>query len=162
MNKRIVYKFSDGSEIFFAQGTFDEWCVYLKNQDSSPMSPKDTQYFESLNSLRDVKDSQSIYEDFLLFYDKTNQDIEDETLSLITEISKSYGKMSNYANKLFVTIYATMIAELNKKNTKLGKRIKRLGVHKVLIENETVTLAANFMRGMNWREIDQMCRLRGF
>ena len=55
-----------------------------------------------------------------------------------------------------------MLAEENKAFTRLGKRIKRLGMHKLLIENETVADAANFMRGMGWRQIDAMCKERGF
>jgi hypothetical protein len=55
-----------------------------------------------------------------------------------------------------------MIAEERKAGTRLGKRIKRLGVHKFLIEKKTVTEAANFMRGMGWRQIDAMCKERGF
>jgi hypothetical protein len=38
---------------------------------------------------------------------------------------------------------------------------KRLSVHKVLMEGEDVAEAANFMRGM-WRDIDRLCRERGF
>jgi hypothetical protein len=55
-----------------------------------------------------------------------------------------------------------MLAEEKKAGTRLGKRIKRLGVHKLLIEKRTVDEAANFMRGMNWRTIDTMCKERGF
>lgn len=55
-----------------------------------------------------------------------------------------------------------MVAENLKANTRLGKRIKRLGVHQLLFENRTVLDAANFMRGMGWREIAGMCEERGF
>jgi len=55
-----------------------------------------------------------------------------------------------------------MISEENKANTRLGKRIKRLGVHKLLIENQPVYEAANFMRGMDWRTIDRLCAERNF
>jgi len=55
-----------------------------------------------------------------------------------------------------------MIAEERKANTRLGKRIKRLGIHALLMESVSVANAANFMRGMGWREIDRLCRERGF
>ena len=63
---------------------------------------------------------------------------------------------------IFSILYMAMIAEERKKNTRLGKRIKRLGIHKLLIEKSNVLDAANFMRGMGWREIDSLCRARGF
>ena len=45
---------------------------------------------------------------------------------------------------------------------RLGKRIKRLGIHELLVEGKSVSDAANFMRGMGWREIDSICRGYGF
>ena len=59
-------------------------------------------------------------------------------------------------------LYLAMIAEERKANTKLGKRIKRLGVHKLLFDGGNVSNSANFMRGMGWREIDALCRQYGF
>lgn len=55
-----------------------------------------------------------------------------------------------------------MIAEENKKHTKLGRRIKRLGIYTLLIEKRDLNYAANFMKGMPWRKIDRLCRERGF
>ena len=55
-----------------------------------------------------------------------------------------------------------MIAEERKQYTRLGKRIKRLGIYKLLIEKSNIYEAANFMRGMNWKDIDELCKNRGF
>jgi hypothetical protein len=55
-----------------------------------------------------------------------------------------------------------MIAEEQKQYTKLGKRIKRLGIHMLLIEQLSVHEAANIMRGMGWRDIAVLCDERGF
>ena len=55
-----------------------------------------------------------------------------------------------------------MIAEENKKNTKLGKRIKRLGIYELLYGEKNVEYATNFMKGMNWRDIEQLCKEKGF
>jgi len=45
---------------------------------------------------------------------------------------------------------------------KLGKRLKRLGVHKILMEGMKVDIAANWSRGRPWREISEECERRGF
>ncbi len=80
----------------------------------------------------------------------------------IDEISESYGEIALEFSKIFTILYMGMLAEENKEGTRLGKRIKRLGVHKLLLEGQTVNESANFMRGMNWRQIDALCKERGF
>jgi hypothetical protein len=55
-----------------------------------------------------------------------------------------------------------MIAEENKENTHLGKRIKRLGMHQLLVEQADPLIVANYSRGMSWRAIDADCKARGF
>ena len=55
-----------------------------------------------------------------------------------------------------------MIAEENKAFTRLGRRIKRLGVYGLLLEDMSVEHAADFTRGMRWKDIAAMCSERGF
>jgi hypothetical protein len=55
-----------------------------------------------------------------------------------------------------------MIAENNKLNTKLGKRIKRLGLHTLLIDGKSIDYSVSFMRGMSWKDIDLLCKSKGF
>jgi hypothetical protein len=83
-------------------------------------------------------------------------------LDKIVESSEKYLEKKLVFRKVFTILYATMIAEENKAYSKLGKRIKRLGVHSILVEEMEVAQAANFMRGMGWRKIDELCRARGF
>lgn len=86
----------------------------------------------------------------------------DASLLVIDEVSAAYGNDSLAMSKTLTTMYMGMIAEENKRFTRLGKRIKRLGTHMLLLEGLGVDDAANFMRGMGWRDIDGMCRERGF
>ena len=83
-------------------------------------------------------------------------------MNRISTLSASYGDNALAVDVVFTILYMAMIAEERKAYTKLGKRIKRLGIHALLIENVPVNSAANFMRGMGWREIDNLCRQRGF
>ena len=71
-------------------------------------------------------------------------------------------RFNDKLDMLFTILYMGMIAEERKANTRLGKRIKRLGVHMLLLEGREVDDAANCMRGMNWREIDALCKARKF
>ena len=64
---------------------------------------------------------------------------------------------------IILGIFSVLLnAEENKKNTRLGKKIKRLGVHQVLKENLNIRVAANYSKGLGWRDIEQECRNRGF
>ena len=55
-----------------------------------------------------------------------------------------------------------MVAEERKAGTRLGKRIKRLGVHQLLMEHKSPYDSANFTRGMDWKEIAGLCEECGF
>ena len=55
-----------------------------------------------------------------------------------------------------------MIAEENKGNAILKKRIKRLGMHQVLLENYTPEHAANFSKGKKWKDLDKLMKQKGF
>ena len=55
-----------------------------------------------------------------------------------------------------------MLAEENKEKSVLGKRIKRLGLYTLLIEDKPVDHSANFMNGKKCGVLDKLCKERGF
>ena len=83
-------------------------------------------------------------------------------LKYITHISSRYADDALRVDIIFSILYVAMISEEKIVYTKLGKRIKRLGVHLLLVDGESVEDSANIMRGKGWREIDTDCRNRGF
>jgi hypothetical protein len=62
----------------------------------------------------------------------------------------------------FTVLYAGMIAEENKQNAILKKRVKRLGMHQVLMLNMPSSVAAKFSYGKKWRDLDAIMRPYGF
>ena len=158
----IIKRFSDGAFLESAQGSFDEWCVYITNAQGERRPPYDRDYFGFLKKISTVFGVEKIYSDFVSIYERTEDEIVEATLEHIEAIAETYGTKSLQMEKIFTILYMAMIAEENKRNTKLGKRIKRLGMHVLLLENQSVEYAANFMRGKGWREIDGLCRERGF
>lgn len=158
----IVKQFDDGSYLEYASGKFDAWCVYMVNPAKKFRAPPlDTQYFTFLQNQADTF-GDKVYADFVSIYDATGKEVEQSVLSLIEQIAATYGDKAVEFSKIYTILYMAMIAEERKAFTRLGKRIKRLGVHKLLIEKVNVNEAANFMRGMGWRQIDAMCKERGF
>lgn len=158
---RIVKIFIDNSHLEFDKGGFDNWCVYYVDDKGCKRPPLDVDYFKQLKELSDKYGVERVYSDFVSIYDKTTKSIEVTVLNFINELADSYEK-SLTVNKLFTTLYMAMIAEENYPNTKLGRKIKRLGVFEMLFGNREISDAANFMRGMSWRYINDLCRQRGF
>ncbi len=148
--------------IEFDIGAFDNWCVYLTRAGQAKYAPKDTEYFYRLQQLSEIYGDQKIYNDFLTYYALTNKNIDPNVLSLITQLANTYGNDAEKTDVWFTVIYAGMIAEENKANAVLKKRIKRLAMHQVLIEKLDVTYAANFSRGKKWRELDLLMWQMGF
>ena len=159
----IVKVFENGTILFFDEGQFDEYCVYQLNKGEKQFAPSDKNYFDFLKTLADKYGTVYVYKDFVNIYNQTSKVIDDGVLHQISEIARDrYSEEKVDVDIQFTILYMTMLAEENKKYTKLGKRIKRLGVHVLLFENKTSNEAADFLRGIPWREIDKMCRERGF
>ena len=158
----IIKTFSDGSSLKYDRGKFDDWCVYLTKLDGSSKPPRDTDYFKQLQEFAQTHGTEKVYGDFVSVYNMTGKQVEESTLTVISSISSTYGNDANAVDVILSILYMAMIAEERKVNTRLGKRIKRLGIYKLLIEGESVYEAANFMRGMGWRDIAELCKARGF
>ena len=159
---KMIKEFNDGSYLEYDRGSFDDWCVYLTKTDGTRKPPRDIDYFQQLKNLSNTYGSDRVYDDYVKVYELTGKSVDDNVLNEISEISNKYGEDSLEVDIIFSILYMAMIAEENKAFTKLGKRIKRLGIYKLLIENNSVQQSANFMRGMGWREISDLCNERGF
>lgn len=156
--KRLFMNLTDGTTIYFGRGKFDDWCiyVYLPNEET-PFFPLDSWYFERLQHIGVA----TLYPDFIKIYKLTSWRSSIFVKQLIKQLSKKY-EQRTLVELVFAILYAGMIAEENKENSILGKRIKRLGVHQVLIDNFDAQIAANFSRGMPWQDIEKECLSRGF
>ena len=157
-----IKEFEDGSFLEYDRGQFDDWCVYLNSPDGSRRPPLDRDYFTQLQEFSGIYGVDRIYSDYVAVYELVGKAVDNNSLSEISRIASFYGDDSLELDKIFSILYMAMVAEERKAYTKLGKRIKRLGIHKLLIEGRTVYESANFMRGMNWKAIDALCKERGF
>jgi hypothetical protein len=156
----LISTFPDGSYLEFDKGSFDAWCVYLKPVGLPRYAPKDVDYFVELAHIAAKHGRQKVYNDFVTIFDSTSKSIDSAVLHHITRRSATYSPDHVAVNKLFTILYAGMVAEENKANTKLGKRIKRLGVHQVLIDQMKPEAAAVFSRGMKWQQVLREYRQR--
>ena len=158
----LIKLINNSTRIEFDKGTFDDWCVYLSKPNERRYAPLDTEYFGRLQELSKKYTSQKIYNDFIKFYTLTDKNLSQVILRLIDAIAKDYLEDEEEINIWFTIIYAGMIAEENKANAILKKRVKRLGMHQVLILNLPPEYAANFSKGKKWKELDLIMKTNGF
>jgi hypothetical protein len=146
----------------FDTGSFDDYCVYLTRPGQPKYAPSDLEYFSRLKLISNNQGAARIYNDYLLFYEGTGKDINQDILNQITVISHEYENDAEEMDTWFTVIYAGMIAEENKANAILKKRIKRLGMHQLLLEDFSPEEAANFSRNKKWQELDAVMKQKGF
>lgn len=160
--RRLILRLADGGVLEFGPGNFDDWCVFVTRAGQPPLAPADREYFTELRALATRHGNYRIYEDFKQVYDSTGPAVDEVVLRLIAVQAAGYRRDAAEAERLLAILYAGMVAEENKAGAKLKKRIKRLGVHQVLIEGLPPEVAADFSRGRPWPELDEECRRRGF
>jgi len=158
----LITTFPDGSALSFDQGRFDDWCVYVSVPNGTRFAPTDREYFADLQRLAAAHGATKIYRHFVAIYELTNQELNPHVLALIENQSQEYGADALKIRRLLSIMYAGMVAEENRAHTRLGKRVKRLGLHQTLLERLPAHIAANFSKGKRWQAIARECVQRGF
>jgi len=148
--------------IEFDQGKFDKWCVYVKMEGRPRYAPVDEEYFCFFKNMALKHGAQKVYNDFVIIYNLTTARHDQRVINKIKEISASYHADAEHTELWLSVIYGGMIAEENKANMILKKRIKRLGMHQILIENVEPQTAAKFSLGKKWSELNALMQQRGF
>lgn len=160
---RTIKIFADGTSLEYDAGKFDDWCVYLRSADGRQRRAlRDVEYFTRAQELSQAHGVDVFYADFVTVYDATTGTMTDTVHQTIDGLSVKYGGDQLSANKVFTTLYATMVAEEVKAFAVLKKRIKRLGLYQVLFEDMPVEVAANFSKGKKVAELAPLCKARGF
>lgn len=156
---KIIKQLRHSRCVIFDRGKFDEWCVYLLEENGYRKAPFDREYFSDLQMLSSLYPKDKVYLDFLRIYQQTTQYIDPQVNSLIDDIVTTYAVVhQDLLEQCFTVIYAGMIAEENKKNAILKKRIKHLGVYQILKLKMLPDVVANFSRKRSWQELDRIMR----
>ncbi len=155
-------KLSHGSYLCYDEGGFDSWCVYEVYSNGDRKAPRDIDVFLVLNDLANKFGRDDIYAQFIKIYEVTTRKFDVSVVELIREIALKYQEYCDELFRVLAILYMTMIAEENKKNTKLGKRIKRLGVYYLLVFGKSPDYCVSFMEGYSWKRIDELCLEGGF
>lgn len=159
----LIKRLQHHRAVIFDTGKFDDWCVYVVERNGYKKAPHDETYFSDLCNIKSKYAGHKVYDDFVRIYERTTGKIDPAVLSLIDELVTSYLQEDRIlVEQWFTVIYAGMIAEENKVNAVLKKRIKRLGMHQVLILDIPAVEAARFSKGKKWNELDAIMKPLGF
>lgn len=160
---RLIKSLKENRKVIFDSGNFDDWCVYVVEENGRKKAPFDTEYFTDLKSIAKRYEENKVYNDFVAIYSKTTKSIDKDVLDLIDAIVKTYKEDDRFmVEQWFAVIYGGMIAEENKQFAILKKRIKRLGIHQILKLDYDSEVAANFSKGKKWKELDKIMKSLGF
>ena len=141
--------------VVFDKGKFDGWCVFIIDEFGRKYAPRDIQYFTELKKIALNYPKDKVYDDFLTIYYQTTHALNKSVLCLIDSIVETYSVPDRAeVEKWFTVVYAGMVAEENKENAILKKRIKRLGIYQVLKLGLSPWDAANFSKGKQWQQLD--------
>lgn len=134
----VIRPFIDGSKLEYVTGRIDQWCVRYQSLNGSARIHFDVEMLAEVAAMGKRFGAFKVYADFCAIYDLVTPEFENGIYDIIDSIALEYQvdaeQTLDYA-KLYLWFYMAMIAEENKANTKLGKRIKRLAVHQILLEN---------------------------
>ncbi len=124
-------------------------------------APKDIEYFSFIKELDETYGSDMVYNLIFEIFKKTTNNVDTQILEYITQQCKiKFGTQSLEADKNITFIYLGMIAEENKKNAVVKKRIKMLGIYYLLKEHKSVEMSATCLCYMNAEAILEECRVR--
>ena len=177
--RKVVKTFENGAEIGYGKGSFDDWCVYVKH-DGKEQPPKDKEYFSHLLKYSRYFGKDKVYSDLLSIFNMVDCYPEKEDLEKIGEIASTYGEYRTDVDIDFTTIYLGMIAEENKANAILKKRMKMLGIYQTLFEEseadgvvlteeeiqsgieKSAKRASELSKGVKYYILKQLCESHGF
>lgn len=156
MKKLIT--FSDGSYLAFDKGKIDEFRVsFYDETDNLSHSPKDTEFLWFFKKLAEKGNNpREVFDELLAIAKQINKDTEISTV-VLPHHAKDKSQIRYY-----YALIAAMIAEENKEIHIVGKRVKLLGLHQVLLQDMHPKIAAKWSVGMPWKDIDKECKKWGF
>ena len=88
------------------RGRFDDHCVFVF-EEGSHYAPRDIEYFNFFIHMSKKYSPEMIYSDFVEIYDLTTEEICENVLNVITEISLKLFKPSLYFSFISLGIFST-------------------------------------------------------
>lgn len=135
-------------------------------------APEDVEYLQDMRDFGSKYGKETAWATFLELYNcipqKRGISIDRDMIRVVEKISRKYPAEAKLRFTLDCLLCA-MVAENNRLrrfgsqyDTKLGKKVKALGVYQAIFEeNLSIRQVADYSKRMPWRSISEECRKRG-
>ena len=156
----VLREYSEGIRLCFNNGNFDSYLVTVNGY-----AILDSEFLEFFKSYGLPKLVWSAILEISTQINKNNINLSNfktPIVNLQTTHPIAKGRLKVSEPILFDTYAACLISEEQKQGTKLGKRIKLLAAYQVLFEDYAPEKAAKFSTGKVWKDLDKLCKERGF
>ncbi|MDZ8138221.1 MAG: hypothetical protein RM049_23425 [Nostoc sp. DedQUE04] len=156
----MLREYPEGIKVCFNNGRIDSYMVTVNGY-----AIRDTEFLELFKSYGLPKLVWSAILEISVQINKNDKNLsifKTPTVNLQITHRIDQGRLKVSEPILFDTYAACLIAEEQKENTKLGKKIKLLAAYQVLFEDYTPEKAASFSTGKKWKDLDNLCKERGF
>lgn len=160
---KVVKQLANNRKVIFDKGKFDDWCVFIVENNGQKNAPKERTYFSDLYNIARFYETDKVYNDFLDIYDMTTKKIDDSVLMTIDNLAVTYNDEHQIIMQQWLTVlYAHMLAEENKSRSILKKRLKRLGIFQVLKLNMPPEMVCEFPKDKDWHTLNEIMNSYGF
>lgn len=128
-------------------------------------APTDNDYMQEIRNLASKYGQNEVWRSFLKLYDSIPQQrgvaITRTMTRKVSEIVAQYPCEKNL-RLTFDCLLCAMIAENNREKTKLGKKIKALGIYQSIYElHLSIPQVTNYSKNKSWQWISKECQRRG-
>lgn len=157
----LIIPFQDSTFLAYTRGQFDNWRVTFMTKEGKAMeSPRDTYFFDYYLSLATPQVStKKIFNALKHLSRHIRKDsptefeyLREEVVSVANQLLIPSEHHLRF-EKATMSLLAAMLSEEKKKFTKLGKKLKILGLYQVLVQGMAPEKAANWSRGKAWKDI---------
>ena len=62
---RIIKQLVNNRQVIFDSGSFDDWCVYVVEENGSKKAPFDAEYFTDLKNISEHYELDKVYNNFI-------------------------------------------------------------------------------------------------
>ena len=158
---RKINQFRNGGTIEFDPDSDGSPGLLITRPDGQQIVPNNLQCLSRLKKLGKIHGANCIYDDYVVIYNRSGIDIDPDVFQIISLLGNHYGADALELEVWFNMLYTSMVAE-EKKNGGAGKRMKRLWMHHVLIDDLEPAVAINFSKGILWHNLDRLMKAKGF
>ena len=160
---KVVKDLANNRKVIFDKGKFDDWCVYILENNGQKKMPKEETCLTDLMYIDRFYPSGKVYEDFLDIYDMASKKIDPSVLMTIDNLCTTYNEEHQLIMQQWLAVlYAYMIAEENKSRSILKKRTLRLALYQMFKLGMQPFKASEFSKGKDWQVLNDLMFSYGF